>query len=116
MFGIPKSDSKSIFGPYYYFTDYENARNIFSNNQQKTYGIVRFAVFLGNMNISMKPINEEMDIVDHEGKWTKKFDSVYLGKSKLYHKSVLPCTPLWVIKEFQQQYTLSVKIIRDVNI
>jgi hypothetical protein len=72
VFGEPAGDQDSIFGPYYYFTDYENAiedarnippkpvdgvgnididniKNIFSFKLDISSGIVRFAIFTGIM-------------------------------------------------------------------
>jgi hypothetical protein len=83
IFGEPKRDKNSILGPFYYFTDFNNAikDGVFSENRKVEYkkttlltdgnngdytegGIIRFAVFVGNTKyIENKPNdpNDESD-------------------------------------------------------
>jgi hypothetical protein len=56
IFGVSKSENSALFGPYYYFTNYENAikqieyecnKNNDSNSKGKTpFGLIRFALFM----------------------------------------------------------------------
>jgi len=52
-----------------------------------------------------------MRISDHDGKWTKIYDSVYLGRTELDDGTFLKNTPIWVVKDYNQQFSLSYKII-----
>jgi len=137
MFGIRKSDALAIVGPYYYFTDYKNACDKFKHKNEK-YGIIRSALFLGSMKVPMNFPEDEIDdssikkellaeeeetnsslkynyltmrISDHDGKWTKMYDSVYLGRTELDDGSFLKNTPIWVVKDYNQQFSLSYKIV-----
>jgi hypothetical protein len=134
MFGISKSDYTSIMGPYYYFTDFNNAIKNIPVNYNK-YGLIRFAVFLGKMKVPMNFIDDEIDtseikkdlltqedkynsdeiqtmrISDHDGKWSSKYDSVYLGKIELDDGQILKSTPTWVVKNFNQQIPLTSYLI-----
>lgn len=134
MFGIRKSESTAIMGPYYYFTDYKNALVQFKDKNVK-YGIIRSALFLGSMKVPMNFQDDEIDesnmkkellegdelignhekltmrISDHDGNWAKIYDSVYLGRTELDDGTLLQNTPLWVVKEYNQQFSLSCKTI-----
>ena len=133
MFGISKSESPSMLGPYFYFTDYKNAIDKFSSKNIK-YGIIRCALFLGSMKIPMNFVDDDIDssdikklllktsgvsdyemltmrITDYDANWSKLYDSVYLGRTELDNGTFLNNTPLWVVKEYCQQFPLSYKII-----
>jgi hypothetical protein len=132
IFGLSKSNVNEIMGPYFYFTNYQNVINKFNNIKNK-YGIIRYALFLGSMKIPMNFIDDEIDrsviknelinisdntkalltmrISDHDGNWCKLYDSVYLGRTILDDETILSETPLWVIKNYEQQYSLSYKTI-----
>ena len=128
MFGSPKSDKNGILGPYFYFTDFNNAFN--EGCQYIKGGIVRFAIFMDSVkyieNFPNDPIDESeikqmrlnddnldnrleqltMRISDHDGNWAQKYSSVYLADVELddgtkYDKKLL------VIKEYEQQIPLS---------
>ena len=79
-FGVSKKDSNSILGPYYYFTDFNNAvkqggwsaneepesifGKIITDNKYGRYkkgGIIRFALFLGKAEVKQ---NLKSDLVD----------------------------------------------------
>lgn len=132
MFGLSKSDFTNLMGPYFYFTNYQNVLLNFNNKKIK-YGVIRYALFLGAMKIPMNFLDDEEDsssikkelltrsnnkkalltmrISDHDGKWTNMFDSVYIGRTQLDDGSLLEDTPTWVIKNYNQQYSLSYKIV-----
>jgi hypothetical protein len=128
MFGVTKSEYNAILGPYYYFSDYNNSIKCINNN--KKYSLLRSALFLGNMKVILNNIEDEVDssdikknllceeelrhyekqtmrISDYDGKWVDSYDSVYLGKLELDDGYFLTNTPLWVVKEYSQQVTLS---------
>jgi hypothetical protein len=118
-FGVPMSDSLSLLGPYYYFTDYTNAR---SNGSS----VIRFALFLGStlvkLNYPEDPIDESeiklkrleddtlerkyecftMRISDHDGLWAETYDSVFVGKVELDDGSILRNAPFIVVKKYDQ--------------
>ncbi len=118
-FGVPKSDSLSLLGPYYYFTDYANAINNGTS-------VVRFALFLGStlvkLNypedsideslVKMKMLEDEtferkyecltMRISDHDGIWAETYDSVFVGKVELDDGQILRNAPFIVVKKYDQ--------------
>jgi hypothetical protein len=136
MFGIRKSDALAILGPYYYFTNYKNACDKFKDKNEK-YGIIRSALFIGSIKVPMNFPEDEIDestikkellmeeelnnnsnyekltmrISDHDGKWTNMYDSVYLGRTELDDGTFLKNTPIWVVKNYNQQFSLSYKLV-----
>jgi len=134
MFGISKLESPAMMGSYFYFTDYKNAIDKFSGKNIK-YGIIRCALFLGSMKIPMNFIEDDVDnsdikkellkisessanyemltmrISDYDGNWAKLYNSVYLGRTELDNGTFLDKTPLWVVRDYNQQFLLSYKII-----
>jgi hypothetical protein len=147
IFGVSKSENNELFGPYYYFTNYENAikqigyqyNNINDINlKSKTpVGVIRFALFmekikfiqnlqtdqLDDSEIKKERLNDPlldknyekltMRISDHNGKWTKNYDSVFLGNSiELDNGEKMDNVPMIVLKEYEQQLPLSHHIIK----
>jgi len=136
IFGESRSYMNSIFGPFYYFTNYYKAfENSYKIEETKCCegknGLVRFALFTGNtkyienhpndtidnstikldrLNAIQKEYNEEiltMRITDYDGKWSKNnYDSVYLGNIELDNGTFMN-KPMIVLKEFNQQQPLS---------
>ena len=112
--------------------------NIITDNEYgrfKQGGIVRFAIFLGKTKIVENLLNDKNDnseikkerindasldknielltmrISDHDGKWSKFHDSVFLGKIELDNGEYLKNTPIYVLKEYEQQIPLSYHFI-----
>jgi len=97
--------------------------------------ILRFGLFLGKMKIVENLPNDESDnsytkkerledpdldknmeiltmrISDHDGKWAEKYDSAFLGKIELDNGEYLKNTPIYVLKEYEQQIPLSYHFI-----
>jgi hypothetical protein len=138
VFGESSQNKNAILGPYYYFSSYENS---VSNTYNE--GIVRSAIFLGNMKVVLNKIHDPVDdsevtkdlidtskslknnsmynmylnfirISDRSSLWTINFDSVYLGKIKLDDGSYFDEGPLWVVKNYNQQVTLSTHIVKKI--
>lgn len=79
IFGMPASEKTEIMGPYYYFTNFEGAvkNGAWSANSQPEYifdklvteetgkykkgGVIRFALFLGNVKVPMNRPNDDVD-------------------------------------------------------
>ena len=121
-FGNKKSHDNTMLGPYYYFTNFENA--------SKYYGSVRFAIFTGHMLVKQNFPNDEIDesllkqqrlndqrlnhkyelmtqrITDYDGRWAANYDSVYLGHMELDDGQILKNTPVIVVKSHDQQMPL----------
>jgi hypothetical protein len=96
-------------------------------NTDKKLGIIRSVIFLGVNKVPMNYPNDESDnsyhssilssidnenaqinrITDHNGIWTEKYDSVYVGKLILDNGKLISGTPLWVVKDYNQQSSLS---------
>ena len=107
-----------------YITDNEYGRF-------KVGGIIRFALFLGKTKVVDNLLSDEIDksdikkerlldpnldcvteeltlrISDHDGKWSEMYDSVYLGQIKLDNEEYLKNTPIFVLKDYEQQIPLS---------
>jgi hypothetical protein len=97
VFGLTKSDvNESILGPYYYFTDFDNALKQTLNVKQGKKGIVRFAIFTGKM---LNQTNNDI-IKDSSILWTQNNDSVYLKQDNILK-------PIYVVKKYSQQIPLS---------
>jgi len=130
-FGETKKNKNAVLGPYYYFTNFENAFKEGMSKSDNKYGVVRFAVFAKKIkyienfvddNIDesetkkMKLQDESVDqhyerltmrITDYDGKWAENYDSCYLGQIELDNGEHLKNTPILVIKEYNQQIPLS---------
>jgi len=97
--------------------------------------IVRFALFLGKMKMVENLPNDESDssltkkerledinldkhmemltmrISDHDGKWSENYNSVFVGKIELDNGEYLKNTPIYILKEYEQQIPLSFHFI-----
>jgi hypothetical protein len=132
-FGLSKMDINPAFlGPYYYFTDFENA--LYSINDEKK-GLIRFAVFLGKMLVKLNYPEDSIDssdlkreklkgsikeqltmrITDYNGLWADNYDSCFIGKIKLDNGDILGNTPLFVVKKYKQQFSLTYHYINSKN-
>ena len=150
MFGVSASNKNSILGPYFYFTDFQNAvregcwtkdnrpeikhGKTVTDNEDGRYingGLVRFAIFLGKMkkienfqrdandmsDIKQERLKDEllnqtieiltMRISDHDGIWSEKYESAYIGHTELDNGEYLENTPVIVVKNYNQQIPLS---------
>lgn len=114
--------------------------NIIKNNINKKGGIVRFALFTGQTKYIENMPNDSIDesetkkfrledtkenkmyeiqtlrISDHDGNWAKNYDSVYLGNIELDDGTSLKDTPIFVMKEYNQQIPLSYHFIIKVGL
>lgn len=139
IFGVSKMDKSAILGPYYYFTDFNNAvkkeENIVKNDKS---GIIRFALFIKkikyvenfpndaideseikqhrlvdeNLNQSLERLT--MRISDHDGNWSNTYDSCYLGNVELDNGDIYK-NNIIVVKEYNQQIPLSYHFINSNN-
>jgi hypothetical protein len=100
IFGVSKSTSEYLHDPHYYFTNYANAIEQ-SNELKKKYddeypgsfttrGVIRFAVFLGSMEIYSSDHFKTESITD--------FQSIYLKNDTHSY---------WIVKNYEQQTSLS---------
>jgi hypothetical protein len=119
-FGVSKSSFGSIFGPYYYFTNYENTKD--------SECVFRFALCLGNClikenlpndTIIFSPMKQDrlnscennsekmkIRITDYNGEWTHHYDSVILPNVDLDDGTYIDETPLFCVKNREQFYCL----------
>lgn len=98
-------------------------------------GLIRFALFIGQtkyvenapndandeseikkQRIIDDNLNKKIEILtlrisDHDGIWSKTYDSIYLGKLELDDGSFLEDTPMFVLKDYKQQIPLSCHFI-----
>jgi hypothetical protein len=96
-------------------------------NKEAKIGIIRSVVFLGVNKVPSNFPEDDVDnsfhnsilssldnenvqinrISDHDGLWTDNYDSVYIGKLLLDNGKFIDGTPLWVVKDYNQQSTVS---------
>ena len=128
IFGVPPTiDAVAPLGPYYYLTNYKKA--IEQGSLLTKGGIVRFAIFLGNMKVLLNLPTDDQDesqitkqllsngsinedtirISDRDALWTKEYDSVYIGPNNTSIKDA----PIYVIKNYEQQLALSSHVINN---
>ena len=100
IFGVSKSTTEYFNDPHYYFTNYANAIEQ-SNELKKKYeneypgsfttrGVIRFAVFLGSMEIYSSDHLKPGSMTD--------FQSIYLKNNTHSY---------WIVKNYEQQTSLS---------
>jgi hypothetical protein len=137
VFGESSQNKNAILGPYFYFTNFVNSftcqnHNFQENNEYKFNDcIIRFALFTGKVKYIENNLNDPNDeseikkqrledeindqnierltirITDHDGLWSRDFNSVYLGQTELDNGMYLKNTPIFVVKEYEQQCPLS---------
>jgi hypothetical protein len=93
----------------------------------KKIGIIRSVIFLGVNKVPTNYPEDDVDnsfhssilssidnenvqinrISDHDGLWSDNYDSVYIGKLLLDNGKFIKGTPLWVVKDYNQQHSLS---------
>ena len=98
-FGIPKTFEPCLNENFFYFTDYQNAikMGLCYEETNNRAGIIRFALFLGN--VSVKITESDVDKDD--------CDSIYVGSGEK--------TPLWALKRYEQQLPLTSHFIDKLN-
>jgi hypothetical protein len=105
VFGNTKSLEKSknsLFGPYYYFTDFENAQQqIKEMNEPCKKGIVRFAIFTGKMLIPNEIRNEIKNNLEED--LTNDYNSVYFYNENENDNE----NPIFIVEDYYQQIPLS---------
>jgi len=97
-------------------------------------GIIRYAIFLGNCLIKENMPNDKIDeselkmlrlknsdnynyekmllrISDHDANWKTEYDSVFVGNIELDDGQILMDSPIYAIKEIENQVSLSYHII-----
>jgi hypothetical protein len=119
-----------------YKREYRHGVEITQNEQGKYIkgGIIRYAIFLGNCLIKENMPNDSVDeselkilrlkngdnynyekmtlrISDHDAKWKTDYDSVFVGNIDLDDGQILMDTPIYAIKEIENQVSLSYHII-----
>jgi hypothetical protein len=108
VFGLSKTQRETYMGPYYYFTNYENALTVALLNKKtdpkSQGGINRFAVFKG------KTVDDVV-IPDETGSWANEYDSVYIKYLNLeaipYEKRPIIHKEILVVKSYEQQVPIS---------
>lgn len=137
IFGVTKENKNAILGPYYYFTNFENASKEETANKKTKCGIVRFALFTKKIKYIENHPNDNIDesetkklklednlvdnqyerltmrITDYDGKWAQNFDSCYLGDIELDNGEYVKNAPLLVLKEYNQQIPLSYHYVQS---
>ena len=55
--------------------------------------------------------NLTLRITDYDGKWAKKYDSIYVGDIELDNGEKMKNTPIYVVKKYEQHIPLSYHFI-----
>jgi hypothetical protein len=133
IFGVQKQEHNSMFGHYYYFTNFKNAiKQIGCSNDNKS-GIVKFALFTGLTKVILNNVKDSVDesffkkylihnlnnlfdnltlrITDYDGKWANNYDSLYIGELELDNGEKLNDVPIYIVKKYEQQISLSYHFI-----
>lgn len=96
-------------------------------NTDKKIGIIRSVIFLGVNKVPTNYPEDDVDnsfhssilscidnenvqinrISDHDGLWSDNYDSVYIGKLLLDNGKFINGAPLWVVKDYNQQASIS---------
>ena len=126
IFGINKSSPEHSFGPYYYFTNYENSlkyaiwskgkEEIHSNNKSiiindyglhKKGGIIRSAIFTDNTLYYINKNDNNINYTNTE--WINKYDSIFISYTNPHDplNNTQKNSNKYILKNFNQQYTLS---------
>jgi len=133
IFGTSKPDNNFLFGHYYYFTDFKNAVKQCTEKNVVKGGIIRFALFTGVTKVILNNITDPIDksyikrelisksnnlyenltirITDYDGKWAENYNSVYVGDIELDNGEKMKNTPIYVVKQYEQQIPLSYHFI-----
>jgi hypothetical protein len=100
VFGVTKKLEPHLNKEYFYFTDYRNAIRMggWTEDKVKMGGIIRFALFLGNMKWTINDCG-----LDEEN-----CDSIYIGDTQK--------SPLWALKDYVQQLPLTCHCIEKSNL
>ena len=59
--------------------------------------------------------NLTLRITDYDGNWAKNYDSVYIGDIELDNGEKMKNTPIYVVKKYEQQISLSYHFINTNN-
>ena len=144
VFGLSPADKQNMFGPYYYFTDYLNAINQRpsedANEKPSKCGVIRFALFMNKTLIVENLLDNEPDgsttkrsrltddslnahyenstirISDHDGNWATNYDSLFVGRVILDNGKELEGHPIFVVKNYEQQQSLSYHLIDTAHL
>ena len=105
------------------------------NEKHTKGGIIRFALFTGSTKVVLNKISDSIDesdiksrlistknsnnlyenltlrITDYDGKWAKKYDSIYVGEIELDNGEKMKNTPIYVVKNYEQHIPLSYHFI-----
>jgi hypothetical protein len=135
MFGT--TTKESIFGQYYYFTNYENSLIEIQNSKENRVGLVRFALFLQKYKFVENLLSDSIDeseikkerlldenldtnyerltmrISDYDGTWSKQYDSIVAFNVELDDDSRMKNTPIFCVKKYEQQCPLSYHFVNQ---
>jgi hypothetical protein len=108
----------------------ENKRNKRNKeSKENEIGIIRFALFTVLTKVILNNITDSVDksmikrellenknnlyenltlrITDYDGNWTENYDSIYVGDIELDNGEKMKNTPIYVVKNYEQQIPLS---------
>jgi len=143
FFGSSPGGEDAILGNYSYFTDFSRSIKNCTKDKDKIGGIVRYAIFPGDMKIKLnghddpeddshvtydmlsacenntdahKQLTLTMRLADRSGCWAILNDSVYIGDVELDDGSRYDNAPLWCLKRYEQQCVMSCHLINKNSI
>ena len=101
LFNIPK-DETNLLGPYFYFTNYNGAVKMGWIDEKS--GINRIALFCGEMKIIFNTIDKIECFSDND---KYEYDCAYVSRLVDNKNNVISDTPLWIVKNLNQQISIS---------
>jgi hypothetical protein len=96
-FGIKRNDNKALYGPFYYFYNYNNIQNNIQNNTH----IIRYVLFLGKhyiININPNDLNTLNTYDICVNNLNSKYNSIVVNN-------------IYIIRQYEQQIPLSYYIL-----
>jgi hypothetical protein len=116
-------------------TKSEATKSETKSKEKVKYGLLRHAIFLGNCLYKENKPKDSYDtsntkkrlletnakermtvrITDYDGSWEDKYDSIFLGKVELDNGEIMKNTPLYVVKEYKNQVSLTCHYIDDIQ-
>lgn len=101
LFGKNKSFSNAYYGPYYYFSDFEGAKEFALDKKAQRIGIVRSVLFTNNIKVVLNSPNDKKNdlsmihnltqkqknlynrVYDPYGEWGTQYDTLFVYKPLL---------------------------------
>ena len=112
-FGIKRNDNKALYGPFYYFYNYNNIQNNILNNIQNNTHIIRYVLFLGKhdiININPNNSNTYNSNTYNSNTYNSNIYNICVNKLNSKYNSIV-VNNIYIIRQYEQQIPLSYYIL-----